>query len=305
MKYKRQLTYLIPLIAVLSLFAAGVGVFYQTPGEPYPFTSVRGEQVTINGRGIYGYDTVSSTAQMQANDLITLVLGLPLLVIATLLAFRDDPRSAWPLRGRLLLTGTLGFFLYTYMSMATNTAFNNLFPVYVTLFSLSLYAFIMAMMSFDLAGLPGRFSEHLPRGWIAGLLIFAGAFLTLAWLGGRVLPPILQGTMPLLENCTTMVIQTMDLGLLVPLAFLAGILLLRRNAWGYLLSAVVVMKMLTMGVAVSTMGINMARNGTPDSPVIVGIFIGITLVNIVLAVFLLKDVRAEGEAVGERYPLAV
>jgi hypothetical protein len=302
MKYQRQLSWLIPLIAVLSLFAAGMGLFYQAPGEPYPCTSVRGEQVTINAGGIYYYDTVSSTAQMQANDLIALVLGLPLLVIATVLSFRSEPRGAWNLRGRLLLTGTLGFFLYTYMSMSTNTAFNALFPVYVALFSLSLYAFIMAMMSFDLAGLPGRFSEKLPRGWIAGLLIFAGSFLSLAWIGGRILPPILQGAVPLLENCTTMVIQTMDLGLVVPLAFLGGILLLRRSAWGYLLSSVAVMKMLTMGVAVSTMGINMAFNGVPDSMVIVGIFIGLTLVNIVLAVFLLKSIRPDGEVVVMSYP---
>ena len=32
----------------------------------------------INGHGLYYYDTVSSVAQMQANDLITLVVGLPL-----------------------------------------------------------------------------------------------------------------------------------------------------------------------------------------------------------------------------------
>jgi hypothetical protein len=302
MKYQRQLTWLIPLIAVLSLISAGMGVFYQTPGQPYAFTSVRGEAVTINARGLYFYDTVSSAAQMQANDLITLVLGLPLLVISTLLAFRDDPRSAWPLRGRLLLTGTLGFFLYTYTTMSTNTAFNALFPVYVTLFSLSMYAFILAMMSFDRAELAQRFSPRTPRGWIAGVMVAAGSFLLLAWLGGRVMPPILNNSIPPLENGITEVIQFMDLGVIVPLAMLGGVLLLRRNAWGYLLSSVGVMKMLTMGVAVSTMGINMALNGYPDSAVLVGIFITLTLVNMVVAVFLLKNILPPG-AGEKRYPL--
>ena len=41
----------------------------QTPGAPYAYTSLRGENVTINGHGLYYYDTVSSVAQMQANDL--------------------------------------------------------------------------------------------------------------------------------------------------------------------------------------------------------------------------------------------
>jgi len=38
------------------------------------------------------------------------------------------------------------------------------------------------------------------------------------------------------------------------------------------------------------MGINMALNGVPDSAVILGIFITLTLVNIVLAVLLLKNI---------------
>ena len=292
MKNQSVLKWLIPSIFLLSLFAASAGLFWPVEGQPFPYTSLRGEEVEINARGLYYYDTVSSTAQMQANDLITLVLGLPLLVVSTWLAFRGSSQSGWKLRGQLLLTGTLGFFLYTYMSMSFNTAFNALFPIYVALFSLSLFAFILAMMSFDLATLPAQFSERLPRRAIAGLLLAAGIFLLVAWLGGRVMPPITQGQVPALENTTTMVIQAMDLGLIVPLVILAAILLLRRSAWGYLLSSVAVMKMLTMGVAVSTMGINMALNGAPDSPIIVGIFLGLTLVNMVLAVLLLKSIRS-------------
>ena len=239
-----------------------MGLFYQTPGQPYTLTSFRGENVTINGHGLYYYDTVSTVAQMQANDLITLVVGLPLLIIATLLAFHGS------LRGRLLLTGTLGFFLYTYMSMSMLTAYNSLFLVYVALFGLSLYVFILSMLSFDLADLPRHFSASLPRGWIAGILFAMGGFLFLAWMG-RIVPPLLQNTTPALENTTTLVIQAMDLVLIVPLAILSGILLLRRTAWGYLLASVTVLKGLTMALAVSTMGINMAMNGVADSPVIV------------------------------------
>jgi len=289
MKYQSTLRWLVPLIGILALIAAGTGLFYQTDGQPYPFTSHRGENVTIYGQGIYAYDTVSSVAQAKANDLITLVLGLPLLAVSTWLAFRGS------LRGRLLLTGTLGFFLYTYISMAFLAAFNVLFLVYTALYSLSLFAFILSMMSFDLEALPEKFSEKLPRRWIAGLLFFVGGFLTLAWLG-RILPPILQNKIPLLENATTMVIQAMDLGLVLPLAVLGGILLLQCSAWGYLLSSVALMKGMTMGIAVSAMGINMALQGVPDSLGILIPFIGITLLNLVMAVILLKNVKGETAA---------
>lgn len=286
MKNQATLKILIPLIGLFALFAAGMGLFYQTPGQPFAYTNHRGESVMIQGHGLYFYDTVSSAAQEQGNDIVTLAVGLPLLAISSWLAFRGS------LRGRLLLTGTLGFFLYTYLSMCMLTSFNQLFLVYVALFALSLYAFILSMMSFDLATLPQHFSERLPRGWIAALLFLIGGFLSLAWLG-KVVPPVLQNVTPTLENTTTFVIQAMDLALIVPLAVLSGILLMRRSAWGYLLASVFVMKAITLGLAVSAMSINMTLAGTPDSLTIIVPFLVITLLNLFAAVSLLKNFHQE------------
>lgn len=292
MKFHAALRWLVPAIGLLALFAAGMGLFYDTPGQPYPLTSFRGEQVTINGHGLYFYDTVSTAAQMQANDLITLLVGLPLLAASAWLAF------AGSLRGRLLLAGTLGFFLYTYMSMSMLTAYNPLFLAYVALFALSLYAFVLAMLSFDLADLPQHFSPRLPRGWIAGVLFAVGGFLLLAWLG-RVGAPLLSGQAPALENTTTLVIQAMDLTLIAPLAILAGVLLLRRSAWGYLLASVAVLKSLTMALAVSAMGINMILAGVPDSLAIVVPFLVLTLLNLIMAVLLLRNIDSAPRALGQ------
>jgi len=284
MKNQATLKWLVPLIGILSLIAASAGLLYQNPGEPYPYINHRGESVMINGQGLYYYDTVSSAAQVQANDLITLVVGLPLLMVSVWLAFRGS------LRGRLLLTGTLGFFLYTYMSMASLVSYNALFLVYVIIFGLSLYAFILGMMSFDLKTLPENFSEQLPRKWIAALMFLVGGFLSLAWLG-RIVPPLFQNQTPVLENTTTLVIQFMDLALIVPLAFLGGFLLLRRSPWGYLLSSIMLAKGVTLGLAVSAMGINMARMGVPDSLGFMVPFLVITLLNLVMVALLLKNVE--------------
>lgn len=286
MKFHSTLKWLIPLIFVLALFAASAGLFYDTTGKAYEYTNHRGETVMINGHGLYYYDTVSTAAQMQGNDLITLVVGLPLLAISTWFAFRES------LRGRLLLTGTLGFFLYTYMSMSMLTAYNALFLVYVALFTLSLYAFILSLMAIDVTSLPQHFSPRLPHGWIAGVLFAVGGFLILAWLG-RIGSPLLQGQTPALENTTTLVIQAMDLTLIAPLAIIAGILLLRRTAWGYLLTSIAVLKGLTMALGVSAMGINMALQGVPDSLGILIPFLILTLLNLITAVFLLKNIKTE------------
>lgn len=283
MNNNSALKWLIPAIILLAFIASLTGLL-PAEGAPYPLTTFRGEQVTINARGLYYWDTVSSVAQMQANDLVTLVLGLPLLAVSFWLTLRGS------LRGRLLLTGTLGFILYTYITMCFGAAYNKLFLVYVALFSLSLFAFILSMMSFDLKTLPAHFSEKLPRGWIAGLLFFAAAFLSLAWLG-RVAATFAPNAIPVLENTTSMFIQVMDLGLIVPVCILSGVLLLRREPWGYLLASVGLMKFLTMGTSVSLMALNMARFGLPVSVVELVVFPLIAIANLVMVTRLLRSIK--------------
>lgn len=283
MNYNPALKWLVPAIIVLAFIAALAGLL-PGEGQPYSLTNFRGEEVTINARGLYYWDTVSSAAQMQANDLVTLALGLPLLAISLWLTLRGS------LRGKLLLTGTLGFILYTYITMCFGAAYNKLFLVYVALLSLSLFAFILSMMSFDLKTLPSHFSEKLPRGWIAGLLFFAAAFLSLAWLG-RVAATFTPDAIPALENTTSMFIQAMDLGIIVPLCVLSGVLLLRRSAWGYLLASVALMKFLTMGIAVSLMSLNMARVGVPISAVEIVVFPTIAAANLVMVALLIKNIK--------------
>ncbi len=174
--------------------------------------------------------------------------------------------------------------------MCFGAAYNQLFLVYVALFSLSLFAFILSMMSFDLKMLPAHFSEKLPRRAIAALLFFAAAFLSLAWLG-RIAPSLFGDQIPLLENVTSMFIQAMDLAIVVPLCVLAGILLLCRDPWGYLLASVGLLKFLTMGIAVSLMGLNMARVGVPVSAVELVVFPAIALANLVMVALLLKNIK--------------
>ena len=286
MKYQAALKWFIPLITALALFAASMGLFYQRDGELYSYTNHRGETVTINGHGLYYYDTVSSAAQEQGNDIVTLLVGVPLLIISAWFAFHDL------LRAQLLLTGTLGFFLYTYLSMSMLTSFNVLFLVYVALFALSLAAFILSLLSFDLNELPKHFSEHLPRRSITALMFLIAGFLAFAWLG-KIATPFLNNELPALENATTMVIQALDLGLIVPLAILAGILLLRHSALGYLLASVFVLKAITLGLAVSAMAVNMSLAGVPESAVIAVPFLIITAMNLMIAVLLLRNVVNE------------
>ncbi len=277
------------LIATLAIIVAGLGVFWQGGGQKSEFLTLRGETVTIQGHGLYQHETLSTAAQAIAQDVVTLLVGIPLLVISMILFKKGS------LQGKLLLSGTLAYFLYTYASFAFGAAYNILFLVYVSLFSLSLFAFIFALMEIDIPTLPKHFSSGLPHRTIAIFLFVVGSFLLLAWLG-RIVPALLANQPPLgLDAYTTLIIQALDLGLVMPIAFLSGILLWKKSAWGYLLSSIVLIKGVTLALAVSAMAVNMILAGVQVSTGELIMFPFIAIVSGGLTVILLRNVTELGD----------
>lgn len=293
MKPQKALVVLSPIIVLLALVAAGTGALWQAPWEPAPphpdFTTLRGDTVQLwGGTGLYKLDSVSGASQEIAQDIVTLLIGIPLLIVASIFAARGS------LRGKVLLSGTLGYFLYTYSAMTMLTTYNEFFLLYVALMSLSLFAFVLSLMSIDLGTLPAHFTDRFPRRTVAGFAVFLGVMLLLLWLR-LIVPPLLSGegasTAPAgLDSYTTLVIQAMDLGLIAPTAILTGVLLFRRSAWGYLLSCVVLVLGMTMGAALLAMSVGQVLAGVSVDPVGIALFAALSLTDMALTVLLFRGI---------------
>ena len=224
---------LIPgVILLLVLIATATGVFYHTPGSPIKLVTVRGEQATYQGSGLYHYDPVTVAREGMIWDVINLFIGLPLFAAAIVMSRRNS------LRGRLLLSGLLFYLFYVYLMYATMVAFNRLFLVYVTILALCPIAFAMNLQGIDLHRLPTQVSARFPRRCCIGFTFVLSGGLLLLWLG-RIIPIMVSERFPAeLAGMTTLETQAIDLGLVVPLALSAGILLWRSVAWGYLLAGI-------------------------------------------------------------------
>lgn len=230
MRRSRTLVGLALLIAVLAAVAAGIGLFWQTEGTPEIFTTLRGETVTLYGRGLYRYDSLFAGAGYRGQDAVTLFVSVPLLIITALFYRRGS------LRGGLLLTATLASFLYVYASMALGAAYNSLFLLYVVLFSASFFAFVLAIRAIDLTALASRFRQGMPRRGPAALLFVSGAITLFVWLSPLV-TAMLQGRPPdLLAASSTMVTDALDLAIITPATIIAGALILRRSPLGYVVA---------------------------------------------------------------------
>jgi hypothetical protein len=221
------------LIAILAIIAAGAGLFWN---------------------GLYASDTKSVAIMAEGNDLVTLALAVPLLLVSTYHAAKGS------LRGRLIWTGAIFYFLYTYAMACFITAYNPLFLAYVAIGSLSLYTLAASLLTLDI----NKVKESLiaaPVKATTAFMFLVSITLSAQWLG-NIVPGLMNGERPgLLESYTTLVAQAMDLGILVPLGILTGMLLLRRNAWGYALASIFLIKGITYGTAVLSMALFMSLNG--------------------------------------------
>ena len=277
------------LIALLALVAAGIGLFYGGGGSPFTFTSLRGQPVEIYGQGLYRYDTLFQGAGNKGTDMVTLFLGIPLLVLSVLLY------RCGSLRGGLLLLGALAWFLYTYASYALGpVAYNELFLLYVALFSASLFAFVLAFRSFNVRALSAHFSARLPRRGPA-VFMFVSALVTLVvWLIAPV-TGLLQGEPPeRLDTYTTLFTNALDLAIIVPIVFLAGVLILRGDPLGYLIAFPLLVLEAFLAPMITAQTVSQLQAGVtlPPGQIVgpIGGFATIAVVAIWVIVILLRNV---------------
>lgn len=250
-------TLLATVICLSILLATSVGIFYQIPGSPFSFTTVRGEQVVIQGSGLYRYDPAWYVQEGVTWDVINLVIGLPLLALAIFLSTRES------LRGRLLLGGMLFYFWYVYGMAMTGNSFNPLFLVYVLIFGLCGVSFFINLYGIDVGRLPEQVSEHFPRRLFIGFTFLAGGVLAILWIG-RIVPIMITNRFPAeWAGLPTLTSQAFDLGAVVPLMLSSGVLLWRRSPWGILLASVALTHGLMMSITLPAwITVPLISNGT-------------------------------------------
>jgi hypothetical protein len=276
MKKQSTLNWLIPLITILAAVTASVGLFSTSGDGPFQFTTLHKETIEIYGRGLYQFDTPLIAIGYRVSDAFTLIAGIPLLLILFWLFRRGS------LPGKILLTGTLLFFLYNYGSLAIGAAYNNLFLVYIILTMAAFLGVVNLLMSFDLKTFPALFSDRVPQRGISIFFIVSGIALFCIWLFLSIVPALLANGVPAeLASYTTMITYAVDMGIIAPVLVSTGVLFGRGEPLGYLLSSVLLVFIDALGCCLFVMGIAQRVAGLVN----IGQFIGFVVSFAVLTLF--------------------
>jgi hypothetical protein len=146
----------------------------------------------------------------------------------------------------------LASFLYKYLLWTFDWAYNPFYLVYVVLFSLSLWTLVLVLNDLDGEQIRAAIGPRFPVRTLATFSVAIGGLLLLKCLG-EIVPTIRPNTLPPeTTGYYTLVDQGLDLGLLTPFCMMTGILLLKRESLGYVLSTSALMLSLTIGLSVIT-----------------------------------------------------
>ena len=235
-------------------------------------------------------DNELTKAAWYGNDIVTLFVAVPMMVWSLALAMKDSQKA------QLVWMGTLWYMVYNYIFYLYGAAFNNFFLLYVALFTMSTYALIFALINFDIKALAPKLQKGMPVKWISGYMFVFPVFLGGMWIA-KSIGVILSGELPqdiIQTGHTTAMVYATDLSLLMPAVVLGGILLLKRNPWGYVISTIVMIKCITYVLVLLVMSlVCYIRLGQPDAYTALWAFLGAGALICLLS--LLKNMKSTGK----------
>ena len=264
------------------------------PGFPAAYVltaATAATMTTVSAVGVFATDWLYRdnalvTATFRGQDMITLLVAVPLLLVGLVGEMRGSPR------GRVLWLGMLFYSMYAYLFYAVAAAFNQFFLLYVATFGLPLYALLFSVPRLDLIELGGSMSGRVARVVAIGYTGTVATGLGLLWVGisisylvtDAVPQPIVDSGHP------TGVVFAIDLVFIVPPMLLAALWLARRRTLGWPLAGV-----MSVGGSVYTLTLAAASVEVARQDVGVGselpIWAGLTMLGTATVALLFAGVR--------------
>lgn len=199
------------------------GLLWRGTLAEHEFVSVRGQPVELYGRGLYRHDSLFVGAGNRGTDLATLVVVLPLLVLAVR-RYRAGKAS-----GALLSGGALVALAYVFASRALGAMYSAMFLVHVAAFAVAVFGAVFAVRAVDVAAIRVRWRDLGPHVALNRLLMTAAVVTVVVWLLPLLNALVTEEPPTLLDHYTTMVTDVLDLAVITPTTFLAASMARRRD----------------------------------------------------------------------------
>ena len=240
--------------------------------------------------GLLCRDTVYPTDDLVKaflpNDVVNLLIGLPILLISMWLARRGR------LLGLLLWPGALFFVLYNYLVYVLAMPFNAAFLLHVALLILSVYTLSALLASIDGGVVQQRLAGSVPEKLAGGIL--AGLGLLFFLRAAAVMIGALTSSGAMVETEVALNVTDMTIA---PALIIGGLLLWRRTEFGYVtgLGLLFQISMLFVGLIIVLL-MHPLMTDTPFAPVDVLVVFILGLIGFVPFALFVRGVVSSGRS---------
>ncbi len=201
--------------------------------------------------GIYSEDFYQSESsnwriQCQGQDVIDLVLIVPFLMISALLTFLNRRT------GLALWCGTLLYLIYTFVIYSFSVHFNFLFVLYCFVLGISFYSFLLIVYKQARERIHWKLESNLLRRVISIFLILTALSFYLLWLMD-IVSAVLTNSIPTSLQETKLItnpVHALDIAIFLPGMFMIGLLLLKENPMGVMLTPIALIFMILMDLTI-------------------------------------------------------
>jgi hypothetical protein len=220
------------------------------------------------------------------NDVITVVLAVPLLIVGSRRAVHGSTR------GLLLWLGMIAYAVYNYAFYLFGAALNVFFPLYVVTLLASAVTLLVALGQVDIGAVGHSVRRATPMRTLGGALTLIGVGLAVVWVAMWALYVFADRPTPVHPEAFK-IVAALDLALMVPALIAGGVLLWRRHPWGCLIAAIASIQGALYLLVLSVNSIVAIRRGLAIAPGELPIWGTLTLIMAIIALVLLANVEVE------------
>jgi hypothetical protein len=251
--------------------------------------AIIGSVIGLADSQIYARLTPAFYPQAIAQDIANLAVASPAILILAGLALRGS------MRAYLLWLGVLTFTVYNYVIYTFSIPFGPLFPLWVAVLGLCLYALTGGIASANHRAVQAGYQNRRTVKIAAWVLIVVAILFISVWLSEDV-PALLAGKTPQSAidiNVPTNPVHILDLAFFLPAAVLTGVWLLKKKPLAFTVAPAMLVFLILTGIPILLTPAVQAARGETAAWGIVAPIGTLTLLTLASVAWLISTIRAD------------
>ena len=235
----------------------------------------------------YSRDSASLGAQGVGQDLVDLIVGVPLLLLSFYYTTRGVRVAA------LIYGGTLFYIMYSFIIYCFGINFNQFFLFYCLTLSLSLYAFILLFSDLMHQEVEGWF-ERAPVRTVSVYIFVVALIFYVLWLKS-IVPAILHNEVPVdVSDYDLLVnpVHVIDLVFALPGLIIGAVLIRRKLGLGYIIASFALVFMVLLTLALAAMVLLLVLRGISEDFTVAIVFGVLSVCSIIISCFLFRKLKS-------------